>query len=229
MEKLIIVGISTTARHALSFIRMYKLYDVIGFAVNEEYKTKEEFCGLPVYSLENLREECKIQEFSIFIAVLWNHLNRDRKELYDKCKSYGYSFVNLISPLAVIRGNLKGDNCWIHDYVVVQNDAVIESDVLLMAYVLIGADTHVGAHCFFGARSLLGGGCVIGEQSFVGLNATIFDDTHIGKKCLVGACSAVKRNMPDFSKYVTSSADIVIKQYSENEIEDKLVFFKNRR
>ena len=229
MEKLIIVGISTTARHALSFIRMYKLYDVIGFAVNEKYKTENEFCGMPVYTLENLREECGFQDFSIFIAVLWNHLNRDRKELYAMCKSYGYSFANLISPLAVIRGKLKGDNCWVHDYVVIQNDAEIESDVLLMAYVLIGADTHVGAHCFFGARSLLGGGCTIGEQSFVGLNATIFDDTHIGNKCLIGACTAIKRNMPDFSRYVTSSTDIVIKQYSNDEIEDKLVFSRNRR
>ena len=137
--------------------------------------------------------------------------------------------ANLISPNAIIRGNIKGDNCWIHDYVIIQNDAQLESDIAIMAYSLIGADTHIGSHCFFGARSLLGGGSVIGEQSFVGLNATIFDDTKIGKKCLVGACTAVKRNMPDFSKYVTSSDDIVIKQYSEDEIENKLVFSKNKR
>ena len=76
---------------------------------------------------------------------------------------------------------------------------------------------------------MIGGGSSIGEQSFVGLNATIFDCTEIGKKCLIGACAVVKRNMPDFSKCATSSSSMVIKQYGENEIEEKLVASKNVR
>ena len=50
-----------------------------------------------------------------------------------------------------------------------------------------------------------------------------------GKKCIIGACVAVKRNMPDFSKYSTSSENIVLKQYNEQEIEDKLLYSKNVR
>ena len=229
MENLIIVGVSTTARHVFSFVKMYELYNIIGFAVNSQYKTCDEFCGLPVYTLEHLKDECKEQEFSVFVAVLWNHLNRDRKEMYEMCKSYNYKMVNIISPYAIIRGNIKGDNCWIHDYAIIQNEAQLESDIAIMAYTLIGADTHVASHCFFGARSLLGGGSSIGEQSFVGLNATIFDDTCIGQKCLIGACTVVKRNMPDYSKCVTTSENIVFKQYTHNEIEEKLVFSKNKR
>jgi sugar O-acyltransferase (sialic acid O-acetyltransferase NeuD family) len=227
-EKLIIIGTSTTAKHVYEFVRMYNLYDIIGFAVNDKYKSSETLCGLPVYSLENLSSEVD-EDFNVFVAVLWNHLNRDRKDLYDYCKSKGYKMVNIISPNAIIRGNLLGDNCWVHDYVVIQNNADLDSDIAIMAYSLIGADTHVCSHCFFGAKSILGGGSTIGEQSFVGLNAVIFDDTHIGKKCIIGACTTVKRNIPDFSKYVTTSDDIVIKQYSEGEIEDKLMFSKNIR
>ena len=137
--------------------------------------------------------------------------------------------INLVSPKSIIRGELLGDNCWIHDFVILQNDAKLESDIAIMAYSLIGADTNVASHCFFGARSVLGGGSTIGEQSFVGINATVFDDTIIGKKCIIGACTAVKRNMPDFSRYVTKSEDIIVKQYSEDDIEEKLVFSKNVR
>ena len=229
MEKLIIIGLGTNARHVYEFVRMYNLYEVIGFAVHNRYKTVNSFYGLPVYSLETLKSDIEIGDYKVFVALLWNHLNADRKSLYDYCKKEGYDLANLISPHAVVRGKIMGDNCWVHDFVVIQNDAYIESDVALMAYTLIGADTHVGSHCFFGARSLLGGGSIIGEQSFVGLNATIFDDTQIGKKCIVGACTAVKRNMPDYSKYITSSNNIVIKQYSENEIESKLVYMENKR
>ena len=229
MEKLVIIGTSTTAKHLYDFVVYHNLFDVIGFAVKKEYKKNDRFCDLPVYELENLDVLLDKQKFSVFVAMLWNKLNRERKDVYDYCRKKGFKFVNVISPLAVIRSEIKGDNCWIHDFVVIQNDAVIGSDVMIMSQALIGADTNVGSHCFFGAKSLLGGGSKVGEQTFIGLNATVFDDTIIGRKCIVGACTAVKRNLPDYSRYVTSSDNINIKQYSVEEIESKLMFFKNVR
>lgn len=229
LQKLIIVGTSKTAQHAYEFVKMYNLYEIVGFSVNEQYKTEDRFMGLPVYSLENLKEEYGKDDFLVFVAVLWNHLNRDRKELYNYCKMKGYRLANLISPNAILRSEIKGDNCWIHDNVIIQNDAAIGVNVEIMAFTLIGANTNVGAHCFFGARSLLAGGCSIGEQCFIGINSTIFDDTTIGDKCIIGACTAVKRNMPNYSRYITASDNITFKQYAETEIEEKLVFAKNKR
>ena len=229
MRNLIIVGTNTTARHVCSFVNYHKLFNIIGFAVNKEYKNCESFCDLPVYELESLKDRNDLGDFEVFIALLWNHLNRDREQLYNYCKSQGLKLANLISPIAVVRSPINGDNCWIHDYVVIQNNSVIESDVAIMSGTLIGADTTIGAHCFFGAQSVLGGGSTVGDRSFVGIKATVFDDTKIGKKCIIGACAAVKRNMPDFSKWATVSDNIVIKQYSEEEIEEKLMFSKNKR
>lgn len=229
MEKLVIVGMGANSRLALSFVQSHQLFDIIGFAVNEKYKDRDEFEGYPVYSLENLPEELGFTDFSVFVSLLWNHLNRDRRIVYEFCKSKGYRMANLVSPLSVVRSPIVGDNCWIHDHVVIQNNTKIGSDVAIMQGTLIGADAIVEDHCFFGAHAILAGGCTLGEQSFVGIRATVFDDTHIGKKCIIGACTAVKRNMPDFSKYVTTSDNIVIKEYSENEIENKLVFSVNVR
>lgn len=229
MKKIIIVGLGKTALHVFEFIKYHNLYEVIGFAVNKSYKDKNEFVGIPVFALEELKNIFPNQDFEIFVAVLWNHLNKDRRQIYEYCKAEGFHFANLISPLAVLRSEIKGENCWIHDYVVVQNDVHIGSNVFIMAFTLIGAHSNIGNHCFFGARSLLGGGSNVGTQSFIGLNATVFDDTFIGNKCLIGACTAVKRNLPNFSRYVTSSDNIVIKQYPENEIENKLIFSRNKR
>lgn len=229
MEKLIIVGTSTTAKHLYDFVIYHNLFDIIGFAVNREYKQIDKFCNLPVYELENLEKLLIKQDFKIFVAMLWNKLNRERRDVYEYCKGKGFKFANIISPLAVLRSELKGDNCWIHDFVVIQNDSIIGSNVMIMSQTLIGADTQVGSHCFFGAKSLLGGGSKVGEQTFIGLNATVFDDTIIGKKCIVGACTAVKRNLPDYSRYVTLSDNINVKQYNKDEIELKLMFSKNIR
>ena len=229
MEKLIIIGTSSTARHAYSFIQYHHLFEVIGFAVNKEYITDSSFCGLPVYPLEQLEEEMPKKDYSLFIAMLWNRLNADRRKVYEDCSSKGFQLVNLISPLAIIRGTINGDNCWIHDNVVIQNDTVINSNTAIMQGSLVGANCVIGSHCFLGAHSIVAGGCIIGEQSFIGLHATVFDDTHVGRKCIIGACTAVKRNVPDFSRYSLSSDSIVIKQYNEDDIESKLMFSKNVR
>ena len=230
MEKLVIVGIGTNSRLALSFIKYHNLFNVIGFAVNKDYYTCDTFEGYPVYVLEELEDKIGSKdEYSLFISLLWNNLNSDRRKLYEYCKNKGFKLANLISPLAIVRSEITGDNCWIQDQVVIQNDTKIGNNVAIMAGALIGADCNVASHCFFGAYSLLAGGCTLGEQSFIGLKATVFDDTKIGKKCIIGACTAVKRDMPDFSRYVTSSDNICIKQYDEDEIECKLMFKRNVR
>ena len=229
MEKLIIVGLSTNARHAYEFVKYYDLYEIVGFAVNKEYKTENTFKGLPVYTLETLDKHVKKSEVKLFIALLWNRLNADRRYLFETLSAEGWKFANLISPKASIRGAIKGVNVWIHDNVVIQNDTVIGNNVAIMAFTIIGADSIVGNHCFFGARSTLGGGCCVGEQCFIGMSCVVFDSTMIGKKCILGACTSIKRNVPDFTLCKTSSDDILIRQYSEKEIENKLLYKANQR
>lgn len=228
-EKLVIVGVSTTSIQVFDFIKFHGLYDVIGFTVNSAYKNVTEFQGLPVYALETLREECPYHDYKLFVAVQWNHLNRDRRALYEYCKTHGFEMANVISPTAIVRCPIDKDNLYIDDNVVIMNGVELGNDCYFKASSICGPNVKIGDHCFFGMKSMIGGGSIIGEQSFIGLNATVFDCTIIGRKCLIGACAVVKRNMPDFSKCATSSANIVIKQYEEDEIEEKLVASKNVR
>lgn len=228
-EKLVIVGVSTTSVQVFDFIKYYNLYDVIGFAINSAYKNISEFQGLPVYSLETLREGCPYRDYKLFVAVQWNHLNRDRRNLYEYCKTNGFKLANIISPRAIVRCPIDKDNLYIDDNVIIMNGVELGNNCYLKASSICGPNVKLGDHCFLGVKSMIGGGCIIGEQSFVGLNATVFDGTTIGRKCLIGACAVVKRNMPDFSKCATSSTEMAIKQYGEDVIEEKLVASKNVR
>lgn len=229
MENLIIVGTGVNAVRAFKFINKYKLYNVIGFAVDKEYIKDSKFYNLPLYDLENLKTLINVP-FKVFVALLWNRLNADRRKLFEKCERYNYEFVNLISPYAVIHEDVKlGKNCWVYDFVSILNDSIIGNNVGLMSYCLIGGGCQIASHSFFAGKTSTGGSCIIGEQSFIGFNATILDGTHIGKKCIVGAGSLVKRNLPDFTRCVTPSDNNIIKQYKEDEIESKLLFSKNVR
>lgn len=229
MDKIVIIGTSVAASNVYKFIEKYRQYDVIGFAVNREFKTEDTYLGKTVYEIEALGQIIDKTQDYIFVAIQWNRLNADRRSVYEQLKGEGYRFANLVSPLASINGYLKGDNCWITDFVCIDTDAVIGNDVFVKVGAWVGDHALVGDHCFIGAKSTVGGGVQVGEQSFIGLGAIVFDDTKVGKKCIVGAATALKRNLPDYCVYKTASDNFVVKEYAETEIEQKLQFKKNVR
>ena len=229
MDKLVIIGTSIAASNIYKFVEKYKLYDVLGFAVNHEYRTVDTYLGKTVYNIEDLAEVIDKSSDYLFVAIQWNRLNADRRKVYEQLKAEGYKLANLVSPLASINGQLAGDNCWISDFVCIDTDSVIGNNVFVKIGACVGDHTIIGDHCFIGAKSMVGGGVRVGEQCFIGLGSVVFDDTTIGRKCIVGAATALKRNLPDFSVYKTNSENFVTRTYSEDEIEQKLMFRKNVR
>lgn len=221
-KNLIIIGTGATGRRVYRFVKMYNLYNVIGFAVDKEYIKENTFMELPIFPLEDIKQVAEKENAEIFVAILWNNLNSDRKKLYLRLKKNGLSFANIISPTAVIRGEIRGDNCWINDYVIVQSDAVIESNVYVMDAVVIGNESLVKSHVFIAPSSCVGGGAVIGEQCFVGIKAVVFDDTVIGEKCIIGATTSIKRNVNNNTVCKVSSDNIIQKEYNASEVETKL-------
>ena len=229
MNNLVIFGTSTTAETICKFVLYHKLFNVIGFVVDK--KEFEIFMDLPVYNLSELNEKAnfdKDKDF-LFVAIQWNYLNKIRRNVYERLKSEGYKFANIISPNALIYGNLEGDNCWISDFVIIENDSFIGSNVYIKTKAYIAHYCNIDNHCFIGANSFIAGAVKIGEQSFIGISSNIFDDLRIGKKCLIGACTIVKRDMSDFSSIKTNNEGQFIKQYTEEDIESKLVSSRNVR
>lgn len=223
MEKLIIVGISTTARSIYKFVTDYNLFQVMGFVVDKEYKNTDYFCGLPVFDFDQLPDDFDKQQDFLFIAMEWNRLNADRRDVYNRLKNNSFKLANIISPSAIIHGNLEGDNCWICDYVVIENDVVIKNNVFVKTKATIAHLSMIDSHCFIGANSFLAGGVHVGEQTYIGISATIFNSVNIGKKCLIGGGVVVKRHVSDFTIVKTRNDDNVITEYSKDTIEQKLL------
>jgi len=228
-KNLVIVGTSSTAITVKSFVEHYDLFNILGFAVNRSYIKDPIYCEKPVFAIEELDNVIDKDNDLLFVAIQWNHLNADRRKVYESLKVLGYKFANLISPNAIIKGKLIGDNCWIADQVNIDFGSVIGSNCFLKIQAFVADSCIIEDHCFIGAKSLIAGGCKVGKQSFIGLSSTLFDDTTVGEKCIVGACTAVKRNLPNYSKISTSLDNYKIKQYEEDEIESKLISSLNVR
>lgn len=230
MPKLVILGRSETADRLAQFIEHYSLFEIVGYAVNRQYYTIAEFRNRPVWILEELDKHIDFSEVKVITGLFWNHLNADRRKLYELTKSLfpSIKFANVISPTAVIRGSI-GENNWLMDYVIIHEDARVENNCILADYSIVGHKTRLCSHCFVAIRSTLGGTCVIGEQTFVGLSATIFNDTTIGEKCIIGATTAIKRNVPAYSVVKVSSENQITKTIPQEEIENKWVAKRNIR
>lgn len=185
---------------------------VFGRSVGQERK---------VYPLEELDQYIDKENDLLFVAVLWNRLNADRRKLYQKVKDMGYKLANIISPMACVRGEIKGDNCWISDGVFLQEKTMVGNDVFIMDNAMIGHRSMIEDHVFVTIRATICGSVTIGEQSYIGANSAVFDEVKIGKKCLIGGATIVKRNVPDFSVVKVPNDTMVIKQYSEEVIESK--------
>lgn len=234
MRNIVIVGISDTADRIILFIERYKLFNVLGCTVDKVYVPEDGYVILGggrrhVWPLEELDKYIDRDNDLLFVAVLWNRLNADRRHLYEKVKNMGYKMANIVSPHAMVRGELKGDNCWICDGVVVHEHVVLESDIFIMDQALVGHWTKVEPHVFIAINATVCGAAVIGEQCFVGASSTIFDEVHIGRKCLIGGVVTVKRNVPDFCVVKTSNDTMVLKEYSEDIIETKWLAHHNVR
>ncbi len=235
MSNLVIIGISDTADRIIRYVNRYRLFNVIGCAVDKMYLAENEYVTIGggsfrVWDLEHLHEYIDIENDYVFVALLWNRLNADRRSLFEKVQQMNrFKFANIISPNAIVRGEIKGVNCWICDNVIIHELAVVEDDVFVMDKAFVGHRSVVKSHAFLAVGAMVMGSVVVGEQCFIGVNANIFDGTHIGNKCLVGACTYVKRNLPDFSTIKTPSDSFIIKTYSETEIENKWLARKNVR
>lgn len=182
-----------------------------------------------VWALEQLHEYIDIDNDLVFVAVFWNRLNADRRNLYEKVKAMGFRFANVISPNCSLRSRSIGENCWICNYVIAEEESVIGNNCSIQDGAFIGDWAYLEDHVFMAARSSVYGSTLIGEQSFVGINANVFDEVHIGKKCMIGACTIVKRNVPDFTVVKTINDGNVIKQYPEEVIESKWLTYHNIR
>ncbi len=229
MDRVVIIGTSSTAKNVYNFIQKYNLFEVVGFAVNNHYKECDTFCNRPVYAIEDIDGVIDKSSDYLFVAIQWNNLNADRRRVFESLSEQGYKFANLISPTAIVNGTINGENCWICDQVIVDFGTIIDDNVFVKTGAYVADNVFVDSHCFIGAKSLIAGGVRIGKQTFVGLSATVFDDVHIGDKCLIGAVSVVKRHVEDYTVVKVKTTDMCVKQYDPDLIESKLQYKKNIR
>lgn len=97
-----------------------------------------------------------------------------------------------------------GDYSVILDFCVVTrasvpgNATMIGKKCILASHCYVGHDCIISDAVFMSTKSILAGHSSIGVGSTVGANSFIHQKLRIGSYCMIGACSKVVRDVPDF-------------------------------
>lgn len=221
-KKLVIFGTDDFAQLAKFYFTADSEYEVCGFVVDEEYMEYDTFCGLPVVSSETAEEKFPANEYEMFIAIAYTHLNEVREQKYYEFKQRGYKLASYISSKATCwyEGNEFGDNVFVFEDNTIQPYAKIGSNTILWSGNHIGHHAEIGNHVFITSQVVIAGRVVIGDNTFIGINATINDHIRIAERNIIGARALIARNTKPNSMYV----DKITKKILQN-VNDSTFFF----
>ena len=77
-NRLVIIGDGEFAEIAYEYFNHDSDHEVVGFAVEQAYHTRDSLCGLPVVALEDIETRFAPADHAVFVAVTHTQLNRVR-------------------------------------------------------------------------------------------------------------------------------------------------------
>lgn len=186
-KKIFIIGDSAFAEVAYECFTHDSEYEVLGFAVETKFKSRDTLFGLPVINLEDIESHFNPSDVEFYAALVYTELNRLRTRLYSKAKAMGYKPASYISSAASIWRNVElGEHCFIFENNTLQPFVKIANNVVLWSGNHIGHHSLIEGNCFISSHVVLSGFCTVGANTFIGVNATVANNIHIAEDNWIG-------------------------------------------
>ena len=197
-KKLVIVGAGEFAGIAYEYFTYDSEYEVVAFSVDKKYKSGDEYNGLPLISFSELKEKYPSENYYVFVAVTYAKLNRNRRDVYRRCKELGYHCASYISSHAFVWHNVEiGENTFIFEDNTVQYHVKIGNNVILWSGNHIGHRTVIEDDVWLTSHCVISGFCKIGRSSFLGVNSTLGDEVELGEDTVFGAGALTVKSLID--------------------------------
>lgn len=157
--------------------------------VDDGQPVDAEICGIPVVGgLADLPELRK--EYGLLVVGIGN--NRFRAQMYEKEKTLGYGFPNIIAPSVYISPYAKLEcGCVVLQNACVQNGASVGDGVLLNAGTEIHCDAAVGDYALIYTNSVDRTGATVGNFARIGSNVTVCNHAAVPDGADIPDCTAV--------------------------------------
>jgi len=207
--KIIIYGFGSFAKLMHYYQKIDTDNKVIAFCVDDEFKTQNTFCDLPVIKISELLKQYPINSHKILIAVGYSNM-RKRTEMYEKIMTLGYQCINYINTNSFIDESVEiGMNNIILPGTVIEPFTSLGDNNIIWASVNISHDVKIDSHNFIATNTTIGGFSSIGKNCFFGFNSVISSNLNIKLETLVGSNSLMLTNSKAHGKYLGSPAKFI--------------------
>jgi sugar O-acyltransferase (sialic acid O-acetyltransferase NeuD family) len=209
-KKVIIVGDGSFAQIAFEYFNYDSPYEVVAFAVEKNFRTRNELFGVPVVDFETLESYFSTENHELFVAITYLQLNRVRTRLYLEAKAKGYKLATYISSQAFCWRNVKiGENVFIFEDNTIQPFVEIGNNVILWSGNHIGHHSIIKDNCFISSHVVISGHCEIEANCFIGVNATISNNLKIAEDDLIGLGCVLNRSTEENKVYMGNPGVVV--------------------
>jgi len=209
-SKIVIFGGGEIAELAKYYFDIDSSFQVVAFAVDDEFYLEKEFKGIPVIPWSKVLSEYPPSQFGMHVALSYRRLNRVREAKYRQCKAAGYSLVSYISSKATVFPDLvHGENCFILENQNIQPGVMLGENVMLWSGNHIGHGATINSHAYLASHVVISGHVNVGQRSFIGVNATVRDFVSIGEDSFVGMSSVVTKDLSPGSVVLPARSEVI--------------------
>lgn len=213
-KKIVMIGNGNYSDTIRFYIESITDWELVAYADEFVEGKNSEHKGLPFINLSYMTEVYPQSNFEVVIGVGYHNMNANRKRIYEKIKSMGYTMPNLIHPTTILNNTQMGDANVIMSNCIFEPNAVIGSNIIMWDAVLIGHNTYTGNHTHYAACSLIAGNCTVGESCFLGNHSTIKDGVTLADFTLIGAGTFVSKDTKPYEVVVPARSVVLDKHKS---------------
>jgi len=207
MDRLLVIGNAMTAELLHAYLEQDHRYEIVAFAVDQEYIKTETFHGLPLVDLARVSEMYPPSQCKILLGTGYGNLNRNREGLFSRAKSMGYSIETYIHPDARIYSTDIGEGSIIMANTLVDVYANIGANSVVWSGASVCHHTSIGSNCWMATGSVVSAEANVGDNSFIGVNATVVNQVSMGTHNFIGAGAFIAKNTPDYAVYVSRQTE----------------------
>lgn len=164
----------------------------IGYLDDDPHLHGRSFLALPVWG--SLDRVGAVGHDALIIAIGDNH---HRRAIFERLLLEGERFATVIHPHSTVAADVQvGPGSMICAGVVVNTGTTIGQNVILNTACSVDHHCRIGDHVHVAPGAHIGGNAQVGSGTLVGMGSSVISQRLVGDWCIVGAGSAVAKDIP---------------------------------